>query len=113
MAVESAADRASFFADFGEVDTDLLPAMRWTSGAVTMRVAGHLHRGAVTIDVEDGPRVLNNRATFHCALEALPTGAAIGQAAHYASSEHTGDYTVKSIEPDGTGMIVVLLEEDF
>lgn len=71
MAVESAADRASFFADFGEVDTDLLPAMRWTSGVVTTRVAGHLHRGAVTIDVEDGPRVLNNRATFHCAVDAL------------------------------------------
>lgn len=112
MTVESATDRASFFADFGEVDADLLPAMRWTSGAMTTRVAGHLHRGSVTVDVDDGPRVLNNRATFHCALEALPIGAAAEQSLHFQSTALTADYTVKSIEPDGTGMLVVLLEED-
>lgn len=110
--IETAADRASFFADFGEVDVDGLPAMRWTSGVVTTRVAGHLHRGSVTIDADEGARVLNNRGTFHCALEALPIGAAAGQSAHYECAAHTGDYTVKSIEPDGTGMIAVLLEED-
>lgn len=112
MTVESVADRASFFADFGEVDVDGLPALRWTSGAVTTRVAGHLHLGAVTVDAEEGARILNSRGTFHCALEALPIGAAVGQSLHYQSLAFTADYTVKSIEPDGTGLLAVLLEED-
>lgn len=109
MAVESAADRASFFADFGELDDDgVTPALKWTAGAVTTDVAGHLHRGTVRMDVEDGAGVINNRATFHCALEALPIGAAVGQAVTFKGT----DYTVKSIEPDATGLVVVLLEED-
>jgi len=112
MAVESAADRASFFADFGEVDGLGAAALKWTLGAVTTAVPGHFHRGSVTIVSDDGADMLNSRATFHCALEALPTGAAAGQSVAFASAAHTGDYTVKSIEPDGTGMIVVLLEED-
>lgn len=112
MPVESAADRASFFADFGEVDGGGDAALKWTSGAGTVAVPGHLHRGTVTMDVEEGPRVQNNRATFHCAIEALPADAATGQAVQFESAAHTAGYTVKSIEPDSTGMVAVLLEED-
>ena len=108
MAVESAADRAGFFADFGEVDEAGDPLLRWTVGAVTVGVSGHFHRGSVRIEAEDGAGVLNSRATFHCALEALPLLAATEQAVTFGSTA----YTVKSIEPDGTGLVVVLLEED-
>ena len=59
------------------------------------------------MEADDGFGALNNRATFHCALEALPIGAAAEQGAVFQGTS----YTVKSIEPDNTGMVVVLLEE--
>ncbi|RYE48339.1 MAG: hypothetical protein EOP24_07980 [Hyphomicrobiales bacterium] len=105
--VESTADRASFFADFGESDGSGVPELKWTAGAVTSPVAGHFHRGTVRMEADDGFGAINTRATFHCALEALPIGAAAEQAVVFQSI----NYSVKSIEPDNTGMVVVLLEE--
>lgn len=100
MAVESAADRAGFLADFGE-------SISWTVGVVTSTVTVLGHRGSIRIDVQEGADVLNTRATVQVVESDLPSGAAAGNAVSFRGVAHT----VKSIEKDGTGMVVVLLEE--
>ena len=100
MGVESDADRLSFLADFnGDEPTPFL----W--GATPVTVIGH--RGAVIMEAEDGAAVLNNRATVQCREIDVPPGGAEGDACTFRGVAHT----VKSIQRDGTGMAVVLLEE--
>lgn len=101
MSVESAADRAMFMADFGETLT-------WWVGVVPSPVLALPHLGSTRIDAEDGAGIVNARATMQLPAESLPVGAATGNQVELRSVA----YVVKSIEPDGTGMLVVLLEED-
>lgn len=100
MSVESAADRAAFLADFGEVIT-------WTVGAAVSSLTVIAHAGTTRMEAEDGAAVLNNRATLQCREADIPLGAARGNAVGFRSLAHI----VKSIEPDGAGMAVILLEE--
>ncbi len=102
MAIESAADRAVFLnpSEFGEV-------IAWTVGAVTTDVAGVPDTGTLRLDMDDGPGVIGRHAALICSVADMPPGAMPGNAVLFRSVAHR----VKSIEPDGTGMAVVRLEE--
>ena len=102
MPVESAADRAAFIsaADFGEV-------LSWTVGVVTSPVPGIPSTGALRLDQQDGPGMVGRQAALLCALEAVPVSAGLGNSVSFRGFPHT----VKSLEPDGTGMVLVRLEE--
>ena len=103
MAVETAADRAAFLDadEFGEI-------LAWTSGAVTSTVPGIPSTGALRIDQMEGPGVLGRHCAVLVSVGDLPIGAGPGNAVTFRSAPHT----VKSIEPDGTGMALVRLEEN-
>lgn len=105
MAIESAADRAVFVssADFGET-------ILWTVGAedpVAINVLGQA--GSLMIDTQDGPSIQGQEATCTLQESDLPLNADQGDDVLFRAKH----YRVKSIEPDGTGMANVRLEEDF
>ena len=105
MPVESAADRAVFVsgADFGET-------ILWTAGLadpVAISVLGQA--GSLMIETQDGPSIQGQEATFTLPDSALPLNADQGDDVLF----RTRHYLVKSIEPDGTGMANVRLQEDF
>ncbi|CAN7585533.1 hypothetical protein LJR016_004315 [Devosia sp. LjRoot16] len=100
MPVESDADRASFFADF---NADEPSPFLW--GVTPMAIIGH--RGTVRVDSDDGFGALNNRATIQCRDVDIPPGGAAGDAVTFRGVSHV----VKAIQPDGTGLSVLLLEE--
>lgn len=100
MSVESAADRLAFLADFGV-------SASWTVGVTSTTLTGILHAGTVRIAADDGADVLNIRASLQVRSADVPGGAGEGDAVSLSAVA----YTVKSIEPDGTGMTVVLLEQ--
>lgn len=104
MPVESAADRAVFVngADFGET-------ILWTVGdadPVAISVIGQA--GSLMIDTQDGPMIQGQEATVVMPESDLPLGAAQGDEVLFRAKH----YLVKSIEPDGTGMANMRLEED-
>lgn len=105
MSVESDADRLAMLADFGG-------AVRWTVGAATSDLVGLLHKGSVRQEMDEGPDILNARATLQCRTSDVPAGAGHGNALVFTDplTEADENYTVKVIEPDGTGMSAVLLE---
>lgn len=105
MAIESDADRLAMLADFGG-------AVRWTVGAATAELVGLLHKGTVRMEMDEGPDILNARATLQCRTSDVPAGAAMGNGLVFTDplTEADENYVVKSIEPDGTGMSIVLLE---
>ena len=102
MAVESADDLAAFLDtdDFGE-------EISWTVGASTATLAVVANAGTLRIEGMDGPGVLNRQASVLCREADIPTGGAAGDSVSFRSVAHT----VKSIEPDGTGMALVRLEQ--
>lgn len=102
MAVESAADRLAFLDpdDFGEEIT-------WTVGAVSSALDVVANAGTLRIEGMDSPSALNTQATLYCREADVPAGGAEGDSVTFRSVAHT----VKSIEPDGTGMAIVRLEE--
>lgn len=101
MSVESAADRAAFLADWGV-------GVSWVVGVNTSTLTGILHAGTVRVEGEDGNGVLNARASLQVRSADVPSGGGYGDAVTIEAVA----YSVKSIEPDGTGMTVVLLEEE-
>ena len=101
MAIESAADRAVFVADFGE-------AVSWTVGATAHAMTAIFHNGTAMSDGFEGPPVLNRRATLSMAAASVPVGGGEGDAVSVGGV----GYLVKSVEPDGTGWCLVRLEED-
>lgn len=105
MPVESASDRAVFFsgADFGET-------ILWTVGdldPVGINVLGQ--NGSLMIDTEDGPSIQGQEATVTMVEADLPLGADRDDGILFRARH----YVVKSIEPDGTGLAIVRLEEVF
>lgn len=103
MPVESAADRAVFFsaADFGET-------ILWTVGGldpVGVNVIGQ--NGSLMMDTEDGPPIQGQEATVTMVEADLPLGADRNDGILFRARH----YVVKSIEPDGTGVAIVRLEE--
>lgn len=98
--IETADDRAGFVADFGI-------SASWTVGAVTSAVAGLFHNGSVRLGLDDGPDVLNRRASLSLPAASVPASAGEGDVVVIDGV----NYQVKSIERDGTGWCVVRLEE--
>lgn len=96
MAVESAADRASLLADFGE-------AITWGAATIT----GLAHAGSLRLEGMDGAGAMSAQAAVLCRSADLPGDAAAGDAVSFRGTAHT----VRAIEPDGTGMTLVRLEE--
>jgi hypothetical protein len=102
MPVESASDRAGFF-DTGEFGVSII----WTVGAVAATIPVLAASNALMMEGGDGPGLLNSEATLLCSDEDVPDGWAVGNAVTYAGAAHT----LKTVEPDGTGMSIVRLEE--
>ena len=101
MSVESADDLAAFFNpdDFGE-------AASWTpQGGSAASVNCIVNRETEHGYAGDMP-VKNTVTTLRLADASLPSGADEGDAVTVRSL----DFTVRSIEPDGTGVSVVRLE---
>jgi len=101
MAVESAADRAVFVGtdDFGE-------SITWTVGATPTTLSVVPDAGAALIDDGESSGVLDAHAALLCAAGDIPAGGGQGDAVTFRGVAHT----VRSIEPDGTGMSLVRLE---
>lgn len=103
MSVEADADRLALLADFGV-------AASWTpAGGEAVSLMGLFDNATAprTRFAEDLP-VETTEATLTVRAIDLPTGAARGDAVSLAGV----DYLVKAIEPDGTGLASVSLEED-
>lgn len=105
MPVETPADRAVFFngADFGET-------ILWTVGDVDPFAINVLPQaGSLMIDTQDGPDIHGQEATMVMQESDLPLNADRDDQVLFRAKH----YLVKSIEPDGTGIVVVRLQEDF
>jgi len=100
VAVESDADRLSFLTDWN--DDEPSPFL-W--GVAEITIIGHA--GTAMLEAESGFGVQNSRATIQCRESDIPVGGAVGDAVTFRGAAHT----VKSIQPDGTGMAIVTLEE--
>lgn len=103
MGFESAADRASFFVD------DAVTVAWSVDGVAASPFLGNWDSGTIAQDLTSGPEVLNRRGTLSFPLASLPAGAD----ADGADNEVTiagAVYSTKSIETDGTGLVLVRLE---
>ena len=103
MAVESAADRAVFVNkdEFGAVVTwPLVP-----SGSVDISVLSQA--GTILIGTQNGPDIQTSEATLVVVQDDLPAGAAQGQVITFQAVP----YSVRSIEPDGTGFALIRMEQ--
>lgn len=103
MSVESAADRLAFLDpdDFGE-------EISWTVGGTMVTMPVLPSAGTLRLEGIDTPGTIGGEATVLCRGADIPAGAAHGDSVSFWSAAHT----VKSIEPDGTGMTVVRLERE-
>lgn len=96
MAVESAADRATF------LDSDeFAEQLTWSGGGSLYGIAS---TGTLGLDGQDSAGVLNR----HCALLCREDDIGFEQAD--TVTFRAVSHTVKAIEPDGTGMALVRLE---
>lgn len=104
MAVESAADRATFLsaADFGATAT-YTPA----AGGGATTVKGIFDLAFQEIDVEAGVPVATRRPRFICSTADLSGGGAFGDTLVIDGTT----YKVRVVEPDGTGMTELALEK--
>lgn len=103
MPVESAADRAVFVNpdEFGAVVT-------WpVTGGGTVDIAVLSQAGTILLGTLDGPDVQTSEATLVVVEASLPAGATQGQIITFGGT----DFSVRSIEPDGTGFALVRMEE--
>ena len=99
MAVESYADRATMLADFGE-------AVAWTVGITTTSLVGVADTASLAMGGETGG-ALDRRLGVLINGDDLPIGATAGQGVMFRGVA----CRVKAIEPDGSGMVLVRLEE--
>jgi len=103
MAVEVAADRAIFFST-----TDFASAATYTpTGGSAATVNGIFDNGYSEVDMGGQVAVASTDPQFTCATSDV-SGAAEGDALTVSSV----DYTVRRVEPDGTGVTVLFLETD-
>src|SRR4051812_36937800 len=107
MPVESAADRLSFLADFGEVGTYTAAGGGSTS---PLGIFNSPFMAALMNEVSTS----DTRPTFVCRLADLPAGAQGGDAGDTLSlpaNEIHGalSFTVSDLQPDGTGMVCLTL----
>lgn len=103
MPVESAADRAVFVNpdEFGAVVT--WPLL----GGGTIDIAVLSQTGTILLGTQDGPDVQTREATLVVVEASLPTGADQGQEITFDGTV----FSVRSIEPDGTGFALVRMEQ--
>ena len=103
MAVETAADRAIFVSadDFG-VAASYTPA-----GGSASTVNGIFDNEYFATDAGGEVAFALQQPMFHCRTADVPS-AAEGDAIRVSGV----DYTVRNVRPDGTGMTMLMLEED-
>lgn len=100
MAIESAADRAAFF-DPDEFGSEIT----WLQDDVAVATLyGLLQRPSLRDAFGGGGEVIRE-TSLTCREADLPSGAARGD----VISSDAGDFTVQTIEPDGAGMVVLML----
>ncbi|WP_262048654.1 hypothetical protein [Bradyrhizobium sp. Bra78] len=104
MPIESDADRAVFFSadEFG-ASAVYTPA----GGAASDPFDGIFDRPTIGEPLNEVSTV-DARPTFCCRASALP-GAAVGDAGDQLAVAGAGTFEVVSIEPDGTGMVLLRL----
>lgn len=103
MSVESSADRAALLADFGM-------NISWQVGAGAPAEFTALYdSGTIEQEFQDGAGGLNTRATLTLRAEDLPAGAG---AAADVIVVNTVTFHPKAMKPDGTGLVIVTLEQD-
>lgn len=101
MAVESAADRATFLStdEFGVEVT-------WSRGGTPSTLNAIFGRPSLLVDQSaDGGGFHDRQATLICREADLPSGAAEGDPVSVAGQSTT--FTCRTIRPDGQGMAVV------
>lgn len=104
MPVESAVDRATFLnADEFGAEGVYTPA----GGVASGPISGIFDRPSIAAGINDAATV-DARPTFCCQADALPT-AADADAEDRLDVTGEGAFTVFSIEPDGTGMVLLRL----
>ena len=104
MPVESEADRA-VFTNADEFGVELV----WEGAALP--IPGLPARGTLRQDPHgDGPGFLNRNASVKVSEALIPPGAAAGEDGDEVTFG-SQTFTVVAIEPDGTGFVVVRLEE--
>jgi hypothetical protein len=104
MPVESTADRAVFVNpdEFGAV-----AIYTAAGGAASLPFAGQFDDPSIAADMNDAPSI-DARPTFLCRAIDLPLGAS-GDAGDSLQVAAEGTFEVVSIEPDGTGMVLLRL----
>ena len=104
MAIEGATERAVFF------DTDdFATASSYTpTGGSASTVNGIFDNEFFEVDPLSGVGVVSAQPRFICAMADLPSGAVSGDAITVDSTA----YTVRVIQPEGTGVTTLVLEKD-
>jgi hypothetical protein len=103
MAVETATERAIFF----EADDFAVTASYTPSGGVAANVNGIFDNEHVEVDAGGSVTVSLQQPLFTCQTSDV-SSAAEGDAITISGT----DYTVRDVRPDGTGVTVLVLEED-
>lgn len=117
MPVETAADRLAFFDtdEFG-VEVSYTPA----AGGGATTIIGHFDSAAEQIEVENEIAIQTRRPQLQCRVEDLSGGGNDGDTIVVTSGQllaagldmsAAGTYTVRVAEPDGTGMVTLILEK--
>ena len=103
MPAESAADRASFVGtgDFGVAATYTL------AGGGDTTVNGIFDDEFAAVDVDAGAPITATKPQFECVEADLPAGRAQRDTITISGTV----YVVQEIMPDGTGMVVLMLDE--
>jgi len=104
MAIEGATERAVFF------DTDdFATASSYTpSGGSTRTVNGIFDNEFFEVDPLSGVGVVSAQPRFICTTADLPSSAAAGDAITIDGTA----YTVRVIQPEGTGVTTLVLEKN-
>jgi hypothetical protein len=102
MAVESAADRAVFVStdDFGVAST-------YTHDSSSSTINGIFDNEYAEVEIEAGVPISSTRPGFMCRTADLPSGAEPEDTIVISGTT----YNVRAIKSDGTGMTVLLLEQ--
>lgn len=98
--VETAADRAAFVADFGQVATYTVV------GDLPVSITGILDAAFLAPAENMGTGLASREGALLVRSAELPDDASPGDAVSVAGAA----YVVREIQPDGTGMTVLLLE---
>lgn len=117
MPVETAADRLAFFdtEEFG-VEVSYTPA----AGGGATTIIGHFDSAAASIEVDGEVAVQTRQPQLQCRVGDLAGGGHEGDTISITSGQLTaagldtapaGTYKVRVVEPDGTGMVTLILEK--